>query len=56
MTTPQQPGADPQFDAEIEDLPVPADSGEQVAGGALEANLNIKGVPSVPPPKGTTQG
>jgi hypothetical protein len=44
MTTPQQPDVDPQGDAEvIEDLPVPADSVQQVAGGALEANLTPLG-------------
>ena len=34
MTTPQKPGVDPHGDAEvIEDLPVPADTAQQVAGG-----------------------
>jgi len=38
MTTPQQPGVDPQGEAEaieIEDLQAPADTQEQVAGGIV---------------------
>lgn len=36
MTTPHQLGADPQDEAEaVEDLPLPADTQQQVAGGGL---------------------
>jgi hypothetical protein len=42
MTTPQQPGADPQGEAEvIEDLETPADTQQQVAGGVDKASPKL---------------
>jgi hypothetical protein len=45
MTAPQQPGVDPQGEAEvIEDLQVPADTQEQVAGGGSDYYLYFPNV------------